>query len=307
MKLPISGMKIADFRADLTLFRNKYTPRPSAEAEGLSWNAFCETVAPISGPQVRSDKTRVTYYIASQLQDAPLVGKTLESAIANGQPTVGKQRSSGHVTTTTTLVLDCDGITDAELAQLREALTGFSYLMYSTYSHGDPDKPGNRVRVVLLLDRAVNRDEYALSHQVVCKVFGVPIDATGKHLEQQQGVWATHPEWKSATFRHLGTGSILSTAGLLKMAETLGIAKPRTRRPIAADFNNDLIALALPDLERLQAALPWLKAIGYSAWMTGITALKAIEPYYPDAVIKAMALQFAATSAPDSSALRIVQ
>ena len=157
----LSKQMLDEWSASLTMFNGFTNTRPDKEYLNVSWEDFKKWICPES-PLLLTDKKQGQFFIACILKEAPLVGNTLKMALSTGTATVGKMRSKGHVTETTLLVIDIDGLSEAEFQAVLDRLKadGISYLAYSTFSHGNPAKPGIRARLVIPLDKAINVDDY---------------------------------------------------------------------------------------------------------------------------------------------------
>lgn len=93
-----SQLPLKDWRGDLTMFEGAFRTIPCYEHENIEWPHVCAVIASPEGPARAAEKEKATYFLPCLLRDAPLVGRTLERALANSQPTIGKQRSAAHVT-----------------------------------------------------------------------------------------------------------------------------------------------------------------------------------------------------------------
>lgn len=191
-------MSLSDWRGSLTTFNGFTGTRPVLELVNATWEEISNLVRP-EKPAAITDKRDGQYFVPCLLKDASLVGNTLEAAIKNGQPTIGKMRSKGHVTEATMLVTDIDGISrDAFYDTLIKIDNdGLTCIVYSTYSHGSEDKPGVRARMVVPVDQALATEAYrAAWHGFDQRYFGGAAgmaDSSGANLYQQQGIWCCDP------------------------------------------------------------------------------------------------------------------
>ena len=158
----LSAMPLPDWHGSITTFHGFKGTRPVRELENLDWRDLTIVLAPKTAA-ILTDKKDGQYFVPCPLKDAPLVGQTLEAAITNGEPPAGKMRSKIHVTEASMLVVDVDGLSEADfLAGLAKIEgDGLIYLAYTTHSHGRADKPGIRARMVIPLDHPLNAVEYA--------------------------------------------------------------------------------------------------------------------------------------------------
>lgn len=160
----VSTMPLVKWRGSITTFKGFTSTRPDQEYENIPWPEVRNVLCP-DKPAIIGDKKQDQYFIPCLLKEAPLVGNTLEAAIKNGQSTTGKMRSKHHVTEASMLVIDIDGMceTDLVVSLNKMARDGLTFLAYSTYSHGSPDKPGMRVRIVIPVDRPLTPEEYTVA------------------------------------------------------------------------------------------------------------------------------------------------
>lgn len=265
-----STAPLSSWRGDVTFFSGYYNTRPALEESGLTFTALANLIAPEDDPVLIADKERVPYFVPCRLRDAPLLGKTRERAAQRGDPLVGKQRSGRHVTDATWIVADIDGATDDHLDLIRRRLHAaeITHLIYSTYSHGKPEKPGTRSRLVIPIDRALDPAGYrSAAEGLNACILGKHADASGFNLHQQQGVWATHPARAQFAFRQVHKAGIADAAALL--AET-------PKRSPAQPASIVTAAPANPDLERVRGALAWIDPNNYEQWIKVGFWLKAI-------------------------------
>lgn len=195
----LSQKALADFRASLTIFKGFFGTRPCEELVAIGWDEVCGKVSP-PNPQRIIDKKHGYYFIPSPLIEATFVGMTLEYAMKTGAPTTGKMRSKNHVTEAALLVLDVDGLPVVVLMACMEKMKSYdlTFHAFTTYSHGDPSKPGVRVRLLVPVDRPLNTELYAAAWQGFDWLFfegkvGLA-DPSGANLYQQQGIRCVHPD-----------------------------------------------------------------------------------------------------------------
>lgn len=250
----------------VTVFPSSRETLPCAENVGVDWRGVVSVYA--EKLIITRDKTLVPYTMSCQLKEGPFVGKTAERMAKLGR-TLGKQRSASHVTEARLLVFDFDGLKRAQMQGVLVALRGLMCLclVYSSYSHGNPQKPGARFRVVIALDRLVDGREYTTLWAAINEqIFDNLADPSSRHMYQQQGVWASHPDWADKAFKFVGHGEPL-VCDSWHMAKTAQkTSAPRaTPTPIAGN-------------SRLSAALRWIDANDTGTWQLVGMALKALEP-----------------------------
>ena len=109
-----SDQLLEDWRGYITTFKGFTGTRPDIELKNASWDGIKKILCPDT-PTVLSDKKHGQYFVPCELKDAPLVGKTLEAAQRNGEPTIGKMRSKSHVTEAALSLIDIDGLSEQEV------------------------------------------------------------------------------------------------------------------------------------------------------------------------------------------------
>lgn len=193
----MSDKPLSECRFSTTIFERSYITTPKKERRNVTWNEINDVTCP-QKPDFLSDKHDGKYFIPCLLREAPLVGKTLELAKLKGSSTIGMMRSASHVTEATFGVFDVDGVSEqGYLAALENIKTdGISYIAFTTYSHGSPDKPGMRCRILIAFDRPVTPEEYTAAWRGVDQKYFCgqlfKSDPSGAKLHQQQGVWSCH-------------------------------------------------------------------------------------------------------------------
>ena len=153
-----------------------------------SWAEIVEALAPEAGPRIIHQKTDVPYCLPCQLKETGFVGKTLARAIAQGLPTIGKQRSGNHLTTTTLLVFDMDSIKTVQLEQIKVRFMEASIAAACWSSHSIGAKPGIRCRIIVPVDNSLEAPYYSSAHHWTNDniLLGLA-DRTGASLAQCQG------------------------------------------------------------------------------------------------------------------------
>lgn len=250
----------------VTIFPSSRETLPCAEHVGLDWDGVVSVYA--GTLIVTKDKNRVPYTMPCPLKDAPFVGKTAEREAKLGK-TIGKQRAAAHATKARLLVFDFDGLKRAQMQDVIVALRGLMCLclVYSSYSHGNPEKPGARFRVVIGLDRLVDVPEYAAIWTALNEqIFGSLADPSSRHMYQQQGKWASNPVWSDRAFKLVSQGEPL----VCDRWHTTKTAK-KTPAPKATPYPP-------VGISKISNALRWINANDSSTWYQVGMALKALEP-----------------------------
>lgn len=107
-----------------------------------------------------------------------------------------KERCLENIVEVTALVLDYDK--GASWEAVREAWKDYKCVIYTTRSHGDPEKPGDRLRVILQLQRAVNAEEYARLWEWAARRSPSPLDPQCKDASRFWYAPCTPPGgWRS--------------------------------------------------------------------------------------------------------------
>lgn len=203
------NLSITVWRGSITMFLNQFTTAPSQELVDLSWSEILEALAPAAGPRIIHQKINVPYFLPCQLREAPLTGRTLNRAIAQGLPTTGKQRSGAHVTSASLEIFDIDGIEQHRLDKIKVSLetAGVAAACWSSHSIGK--KPGVRCRLIIPIDRELKAPLYSSVHRWINDqiLFGLA-DRTGESLAQCQGVWAVSNDRLEHAFRWILDGGV---------------------------------------------------------------------------------------------------
>lgn len=240
-----SDMPLSQWRGSLTTFDGFTGTRPTQELNNAAWGEISNLLCP-ENPAVIADKKQGQYVVPCLLKEALLVGKTLDAAIQNGQSTTGKMRSKQHVTVADFLIIDIDGMTDADFMSGLDNIKGDSltFLAYTTHSHGRADKMGMRARIAIPLDRSVNTEDYAAAWHGFDSLYwngqaGLA-DSSGANLYQQQGTWCCDPSRASlATFWSSHDG-VVSTDGLIALGRT-ALASNSAKMPSDSEGSRKII------------------------------------------------------------------
>lgn len=214
----ISTIPLASWRGNITLFDGISATQPCDSREDLTWDEFRKVVCPVA-PCLVSDKKEATYFLPCLLRDAPLTGSTLERAKQNDEPTVGKMRSKDHVTKSSALIYDFDGIDKPDFERIQEVLEdcALTHVAYTTHSHGREDKPGMRVRLCIPVDQPLSIETYATAWDGFVSLLPISPDRTGSKLYQQQGAWACHPDRRDQADHWSNNAGVLSLEALSRL------------------------------------------------------------------------------------------
>ncbi|MCB2183113.1 MAG: virulence-associated E family protein [Desulfobulbaceae bacterium] len=218
----VSSKLLSEWRGSVTTFKGFTGTILEKELKDASWKDISNLLCP-SKPSILPVKEKGQYFVPCLLKEAALVGKTLETAKSNGTSTIGKMRSKSHVTEASMLVMDVDGLPEADVIVALDTIKadGITYLAYTTHSQGNIMKPGLRARLVILLDRLVTTEEYAeVWHGFDKKYFNGEVskaDSSGVKMYQQQGTWCCHPSRvdKAKSWRY--DGGIASSDKLIEL------------------------------------------------------------------------------------------
>lgn len=293
------------WRGEVTIYRSSTSTRPVRMDFGLDWIKYSDTLAPCTGPILCEDKHKLPFFTPGLLRDdLPLSGKTLERARERGEPEVGAMRSAAHVTDTTAIVFEFDGLTGEQLLMIgRQVLgKGRAGLMYTTHSHGRRDKPGIRVRQILPVDMRLDASAYRHAHEAMNTVlFSGLADRTGKSLCQQQAVFGAHPERAHLAKCWRYKGAVFGVREFMTRHEGAAIqTRPSTKGHQSAAISGN-VPCGLPTLARLEQAMPYLYAESYRDWSVGLQAFKALSPYLDTGGLRQMAARFGETSPSEST------
>ena len=293
------------YTSELAIYRHISSTRPVRMIRGLEWPDLMSTLAPVTGPVICTHKQKLPYFTPGMLRDdVPLSGKTLARARERGETEVGPMRSAAHMTDTTFIVFEFDGLKHDQLVTIGSQVIGRGRagLMYTTHSFGRADKPGIRVRLILPVNLRLDANAYRTAHEAVNTVlFSSLADRTGNRLCQQQAMFGVHPERAhfAKCWRHDG-----AVFGLQEfLAQHGGAVRPTSHGPKAQQqtITQSITANGLPSLARLEQAMPLLYAGSYQDWSRGLQAFKALSPYLCAENLRQMAVRFGKTSPSDST------
>lgn len=273
-----------DWQGSLTTFKGFTSTRPDQEFENITWPEVCNVLCP-DKPDIIEDKQLSQYFIPCQLKEAQLVGNTRKAAIENDQPTTGKMRSKHHVTEAAMLVMDVDGMceTDFIVGKNKIAHDGLTFFAYTTHSHGSPDKPGMRVRVVIPVDRPLTLEEYAIAwhgfDQLYWQGEAGKADASGAKLYQQQGTWCCHPSRVDQAQSWRNEGGVASADALIEIGRAY--VDRQSTKEISAKQPDGIKTGRIVHSEPQSQGLAKLKALlehidpdcGYENWLQVLMAI----------------------------------
>lgn len=274
----LSQMPLSAWTGAITTYSGALSTLPLAEHSRLTFAQLGEIVAPENGPQVTAEKYRSRYFTPGHLKDALLVGKTLARAIAAAGSLTGKQRSSGHMTTSKFIIYELDKSDREQVDRItaRLAVEGIGYILFTTWSVGLTGKPGHRVRVVVPvdaeLDSAAYRQAWHGGNQALFESAG---DPTGDKLCQQQGCWAIGPDRVGHAERRIFFGGVMSSKVLLENAapsNKTGSAQPRHTVGETMRWDGPQ-----PSLKQIVAAVAVMDPNNYSQWDRTICLLIAVS------------------------------
>ena len=266
-------MELIDWQGHLAIFNGNKNTRPIEEIKG-GFEDISERLAPGAGPMVSSDKQSVKYFLPTLLKKAPLIGETRKHAEWNGLSLVGKQRSASHVTTASMLVLDIDGLAKEDVKTCLKMLKSkdITFLVYSSYSNGNPEKKGVRCRLIIPIDKPLDSNDYKKAADAFSSLYlRGQADKSGATLCQQQGVWATHPTWKKKVFKIMSPGSVTSSAELIAASPFRHFSQSKKmHNPTDATLCHVIF-----DAARVRLALRWIDPNPYKSWVDTAIFLKA--------------------------------
>jgi len=290
--------------SELAIYRNNTSTRPDRMVLDLDWPDLMRTLAPITGPLHCVAKEELPYFTPGRLHnDLPLSGKTLARARKRGEAEIGAMRSAAHMTDTTFIIFEFDGLTQAQLKTIGSQVLGKGRagLMYTTHSFGRVDKPGIRVRLILPVDLRIDTNAYRIAHEAMnAGLFSGLADRTGKSMCQQQAMFGVHPERAhlAKCWRH--EGEVFGLREFLAQHGEAAVQKCLRSKAQQPANNPSITANDLPSLARLDQARKHLYAGSYRDWSVGLQAFKALSAHLPTDSLRQMAIQFGETSPSES-------
>jgi hypothetical protein len=259
-------------------FRGIKSVLPDCESVCTGLPDFIQELAPDPAPVIKY-KDQVPYYIAGTIKEGELLNPKLrETRIRNGQSTVGKQRSSGHIETLGPgLLMDDDADVSAREPALRAL--GAAACMYSSHSFGFPKggatEPARGGRVVLCLNRPVTTAEYGLAWDAVNHLLGGGFDPHGRSPALCYGRHSRRSD-QAPYSRSIIDGAALDADGLVELGRSL---RPEHSRAAPALRTTESRKRALAEeVERARLMGAVRAPDNYSEWVSGAAAFKRAYP-----------------------------
>lgn len=291
------SVSIEAWRGSYAIYRHQRETIPTDNITEAEWAKVSERFAPSKGPQIATDKKLLTYFTLGLLREEMYSGKTAERMAKRGE-TYGLMRSTAHITESTTVCFDFDGISKDQVRLIGNCLlaNGITFLLYTTHSHGHHEKPGCRVRLIFPIDKSLDRAAYSEVHNAMNdQLFDGLADRTGKSLTQQQSLWAAHPDRRHLAKCVRRDGGVFGISKFWARSPIKRI-ETKTAAPRVSDSHFNL-----PKPARYRQALPFLRANTYEDWAKGIIALKALAHHIGEDAARGMAVSYASTSPEDST------
>ena len=269
-----SEMPLQDWRGDATMFPGFYGTVPVDELVEGSFPVLINFIARDDSPILTTEKENAPYIVPCLLKSAALTPNT---AAKTGR-TTGKQRSAAHMTRASFLVLDIDGVSREQFDKMCDALRAnqISFLTYNSFSHGRPDKPGVRARLLVPVDRPLSPVEYPRAwlgfDSLICEGEIAAKDSSGKAMYQQQGVWATTPDRAHLAFK------IVHRAGIVSADSLIAAAPVRVLTPRSVTYHVfGPGSFGVVERDKITSALTLIDPNDYADWMTVGSCTKALE------------------------------
>lgn len=269
---------LSEWRGSITTFCGFTRTVPDKELKDARWEEVSRMLCPVK-PHILFDKNQGQYAVPCLLKVAPLIGNTLEIAKMKGASTIGKMRSKDHVTDASMLMTDIDGVSESDLMSCLDQLKaeGLTFVAYTTHSHGNPQKPGMRVRLIIPLDRAVTMEEYtAASYGFDQNYFSGQVgnaDSSCAKMYQQQGTWCCHPSRITQAKSWFHNSGVASSEVLIQLGRLI---HPPVISPTAAETDrvNDETSSPTVPITKIIALMVWLDPdFTYLKWLRVIMAV----------------------------------
>ena len=192
---------LEQWRGDVTFFNKVSRPVPCKEILDAPWSEIVSAIKPEEPTRI-NDKADAKVFLPCRLQELP-----------NSDGAMEKKRSKDHVTEAKILVVDIDGLPEANFQEGLDKLKAdnVTFIAYTTFSHGL--KADMRVRVVVPLDSAVDLREYAAVWRNFDRKYFNGADKSGAKMYQAQAVYCCHPDRQSQTWEN--AAELLSVEELL--------------------------------------------------------------------------------------------
>lgn len=147
-------------------------------------------------------------------------------------------RANEHVIATALCMFDVDGGSSFDAVLNAAKTAGLAVVLYTSHSHGDPAKPGNRFRVVVALSREVLPTEFAAVRNAVALALGIQADPATKARAQLYYLPRHHAGRKHLARAEVVEGQAVSVDALLKaVAELPAVTVPSKGSAINADLS----------------------------------------------------------------------
>lgn len=147
-------------------------------------------------------------------------------------------RANENVTATSLAVFDVDGGSSFDAVLNSAKTAGLAVVLYTSHSHGDPAKPGDRFRVVVALSREVLPAEFPTVRNAVALALGIQPDPATKARAQLYYLPRHHADRKHVARAEVVEGQAVNVDALLKaVAELPAITVPSKGSAINADLS----------------------------------------------------------------------
>lgn len=203
-----SELCITEARFNLTQFPSSMGTLPEEQYPNCSWEKVQSVVVGDAATSVPKAKSK--HFVSCIPLHLPYIKQTAVRMQSRGLVS-GQQRSGTHCVQKSIEPIDLDGISLAGvkeiLGQLRDL--EIAYLAYTTHSHGIKEiEKGQRWRILLPLDRVVEKSESENFTRGVCELLGIgAYDPRGAHPEQAWVEWGTTAGAKWGPVRSIGEGT----------------------------------------------------------------------------------------------------
>ena len=179
-------------------------------------------------------------------------------------------RANENVTATSLAVFDVDGGSSFDAVLNAAKTAGLAVVLYTSYSHGDPAKPGDRFRVVVALSREVLPAEFPAIRNAVALALGIQPDPATKARAQIYYLPRHHTDRKHVARAEVVEGqavdvdALLATLGDALLAVTAPSKGSATNADLSAGFEyaqksadevRQMLTCIPPTLKRLEGYL----------------------------------------------------
>ena len=252
----LSDLPLTKWRGPLSTYSDLTSTRPAVVLEYCTWSEITKIIRPAK-PDYLTDKSKGKFFLPYAPKDAPLVGSALAIAKSKGQPTIGKMCGKSHASDSAFGTFDIDGLPKSEYFSILDNMKndGVSYVGFTTFSNGSPEKPGMRVRMSMAFDRPVTPEEYELAwHGVDQKYFAGQLfktDPSGKKVYQKQGTWCCHPSRIPHAQSWFHNGGVASADVLIK----IGLTVQQPAKPTMPQSGEEVTARSTFPVDKIIALL----------------------------------------------------